>query len=138
MTNIELVNGKVSEARFKIIAGGIEHRSDALLWTAFVGLILAFGGFPTYTAQASSEEPRTISCTQPVPEFRLVPMSKGGRQWNPTSDQITKLCGCIWAKFPAGGWERETSRKIRVGEAPGWRREAFHKRLKQALHQCGI
>jgi hypothetical protein len=71
---------------------------------AFVGLSLAVGA-DSYTAQASSEE-RSAACTQPIPEFKLAYDARAGKKWNPTDEQITKLCGCIWAKFPVGGWER--------------------------------
>jgi hypothetical protein len=136
MENIGSINAPIADAIIERTAGS-SGRSDLLL-RAFVGSLLAFGGFATYTAKASPHEPRTLSCSQPVPEFRIVPLLKNGRQWSPTNDEIAGLCGCVWSKFPAGGWEQETSRKIREGKAPGWRREAFHRRFKQALHQCGI
>ena len=103
-------------------------------WAAFLALFVAFG-CDSYTAKASSEE-RTGLCTQPIPEFKLVPDARLGKKWNPTDEQITKLCGCIWAKFPVGGWERETSRKIRAGETPGWLRNQFLQRLRKAFQEC--
>lgn len=76
-------------------------------------------------------EPRSFKCREPLPEFTLGPES------NPSDAAISKLCACIWSKFPEGGWEREVAEKIRKGEDPGWRVGAFSPRFGAALDACG-
>ena len=49
---------------------------------------------------------KSFKCNEPLPEFTLGPYS------NPSSEELEKLCGCIWNQFPEKGWERRLSRKI--------------------------
>jgi len=79
----------------------------------------------------ASGAPRSFTCKEPLPEFTLGPTS------NPSDADVEKLCACIWAKLPEGGWERKTSAKIRAGEDPGWRGRGFIPRFGAALDACG-
>ena len=82
-------------------------------------------------AGAASGAPRSFKCKEPLPEFTLGPSS------NPSEAQLSKLCACVWAKLPEGGWEREVSTKIRNGEDAGWRERGFIPRFGAALDACG-
>ncbi len=89
--------------------------------------------FSSTVASTSEAEIRSKSfkCKQPVPEFTLGPNS------NPSNRELEQLCNCIWSRFPEGGWERQTSAKIRAGEDPGWREKAFGPRFSAAVEVCG-
>jgi hypothetical protein len=89
----------------------------------FVGLAIA--------STTSGAQPRSFQCNEPLPEFTLGPKS------NPSESELAKLCACVWAKLPEGGWERDISTKIRKGEDPGWRGRAFVPRFGEALNACG-
>ena len=80
---------------------------------------------------AAGANPRSFTCSEPLPEFTLGPDS------DPTDGELAKLCSCVWSKLPAGGWEREVSEKIRNGEDPGWRAQGFIPRFYAALDACG-
>ena len=82
-------------------------------------------------APAANGEPRSFECKEPLPKFTLGPSS------NPSEAQLSKLCACIWAKLPAGGWEREVSTQIRNGEDAGWRTNGFIPRFSAARDACG-
>jgi hypothetical protein len=82
-------------------------------------------------ASAASGEPRSFKCKEPLPEFTL------GPSFNPSEAQLSTLCACIWAKLPAGGWEREVSTKIRNGEDAGRHARGFVARFGTAFNACG-
>ncbi|UDL90191.1 hypothetical protein LGH82_01990 [Mesorhizobium sp. PAMC28654] len=122
----------------KAVTGSAQGSPHAFSWAAFIGLILAFfpAGyalemFKSYTVQTAAADHLSFTCKQPLPEFTL------GEKSNPTSDQLTHFCDCVWSKFPDGGWEQETSKKIRAGEDPGWRGRAFNQRFSTAFEDCG-
>jgi hypothetical protein len=80
---------------------------------------------------AAAAETRSFKCKEPLPEFTL------GPSFNPSEAQLSTLCACIWAKLPAGGWEREVSTKIRNGEDAGRRARGFVARFGTAFDACG-
>ena len=80
---------------------------------------------------AEANQPRSFKCKELLPEFTLGPDS------DPSNLEVEQLCKCIWSKFPVGGWERETSTKIRLGEDPGWRGRALGPRFGAAVDACG-
>ena len=80
---------------------------------------------------AAAAETRSFKCKEPLPEFTL------GPSFNPSEAQLSTLCACIWAKLPAGGWEREVSTKIRNGKDAGWRARGFVARFGTAFDACG-
>lgn len=77
------------------------------------------------------KELKTVVCAEPLPLFTLSETSQ------PTDEEVAKLCSCIWKSFPAGGWEQQTSAKIRNDENPGWRGRALTSRFGSALGNCG-
>jgi hypothetical protein len=80
---------------------------------------------------AASQAVRSIKCDQPLPEFTL------GENSQPTDEQVSALCACIWDKLPEKGWERRTSALIKAGEDAGWRARPFMARFSSALEDCG-
>jgi hypothetical protein len=82
-------------------------------------------------ASAADGQPRSFKCKEPLPEFTL------GKNSNPSEEQLTKLCGCIWSKLPEGGWERRVAAQVRNGEDPGWRWCGFVPRFGKAIEACG-
>jgi hypothetical protein len=121
----------------KLLTGRTDGSLHAFSWAAIISPIIAFfaAGYAlklfVAVNVAQAAEHRIFKCDEPLPEFTL------GEQSNPTEAQLKQLCGCIWSKFPDGGWERSTSAKIRAGEAPGWRETAFQSRFGSALEECG-
>lgn len=76
-------------------------------------------------------ENRLVVCEKPLPEFTLSETSA------PNSVEVKNLCECIWENFPDGGWEQQTSQKLRQGKDAGWRTRAFISRFSGALEKCG-
>lgn len=76
-------------------------------------------------------ELKMVVCKELLPEFTL------GYDSNPTEEQVSNLCKCIWSNFPAGGWERDVSRKLRQGKDAGWRTRAFSSRFGSKFKKCG-
>ena len=73
-----------------------------------------------------------VHCKEPLPVFTL------GENSNPTKDQETALCACIWKNL--GKWEGETSEKIAQGKESeiSWlNMHAFPARFGSALEKCG-
>jgi len=71
-------------------------------------------------------------CKEPLPVFTL------GEHSNPTKDQETALCTCVWNNL--GTWERRTSEKMAQGkeaEISGLDENAFPARLGKAIEKCG-
>lgn len=73
-----------------------------------------------------------VHCKEPLPVFTL------GANSNPTKDQESALCTCIWNNL--GRWERETSEKIAQGKESeiSWlNKHGFPDRFGSALEKCG-
>ena len=72
-----------------------------------------------------------VKCdSEPLPEFTLGPTS------NPTKDQQSALCACIWNHL--GDWERRTAEQIVHGPLPSeFYQKAFVPRFGTALKDCG-
>src|SRR5690554_6742507 len=80
----------------------------------------------------SSAKPYEVQCKEPLPIFTL------GEKSNPTKEQETALCACIWQNL--GGWERDVSTKVAKGresEVSQMHLRAFPARFGSALKQCG-
>jgi hypothetical protein len=78
---------------------------------------------------ASSDEP---SCKEPLPEFTL------GQESQPTKDQESALCACIWSNFSQS--ERVTSENIRqnkLSQISTPERNAFISQFGDVLEKCG-
>ena len=76
-------------------------------------------------------ELKMVVCKEPLPEFTLSETSQ------PSDSQVKDLCTCIWNTFPSGGWEQQTSQKLRNGQDAGWRTTALISRFGSALEKCG-
>jgi hypothetical protein len=71
-------------------------------------------------------------CKEPLPVFTL------GEHENPTKDQETALCTCIWNNL--GAWERRTSEQMAQGKESeiSWLdKTGFPSRFGKALEKCG-
>ena len=103
-----------------------------MIATSVFTLILLGGGSASAENKSYFDnELRMVVCKQPIPEFTL------NYDSNPTEEQVSNLCKCIWSNFPAGGWERDVSRKLRQGKDAGWRTRAFFPRFGSKFKKCG-
>jgi hypothetical protein len=97
---------------------------------------MALGSVPVSSiAQPASssyydQSKREVICAEPLPVFTL------GEKSNPTQQQVSALCTCIWNKFPKDGWERRTSQLIRNNQDPGWRGGGLLSRFGDAIKAC--
>lgn len=91
----------------------------------------------TFGEQQSAEKSyfdqgkKEVVCIEPLPVFTL------GEKSSPSDKQVSELCGCIWSRFPNGGWEQKTSKLIRNKQDPGWRGTALISRFNEAFKECG-
>ena len=72
-----------------------------------------------------------VVCKEPIPLFTLNYNS------NPTNDQVSYLCSCIWNKFPQGRWEREEMIRLSNGGKPNWKTNAMYSRFAKKMKECG-
>jgi hypothetical protein len=96
--------------------------------------IALLGGCGEERTSSSSSQgtPYEVRCSEPLPVFTL------GEKSNPTKDQETALCACIWQSL--GSWEREVSEKIAQGkqsEISALHMRAFPSRFGSAVKKCG-
>jgi hypothetical protein len=85
---------------------------------------------------AATAEPRSFRCQQPLPEFTL------GEKSNPTDEQVTRLCQCIWDNL--GTWEKRVAVALSKNESPTeplpspeLNKYAFINRFGEAYTKCG-
>tara|TARA_B100000003_G_C10785788_1_gene312804 strand:- start:397 stop:738 length:342 start_codon:yes stop_codon:yes gene_type:complete len=55
---------------------------------------------------------------------KIAPFYFENNSTNSTND-LKKLCTCLWNKLPEGGWERKTSSMLHKGEDIGWKIKSF-------------
>ena len=98
----------------------------------FIALILSGCGNEASSPDTYSGPHWEAHCKEPLPVFTL------GVHSNPTKEQETALCACIWQNL--GRWEREVSEKIARGKESeiSWlHRQAFPSRFGSAVEKCG-
>lgn len=97
--------------------------------TMFIALTL----FAWSQGATAAEPPRyEAHCKEPLPVFTL------GENSQPTKEQETTLCACIWKNL--SGWEREVSKKISEGKTSdisALHMRAFPPRFMTAVEKCG-
>ena len=83
-------------------------------------------------SEASVALNRTFTCTEPLPEFTLGPMS------DPSDQEVATLCGCIWSNLPSTAKEFATALKADDGSSPSDTNiELFSAHFGVAIRRCG-
>ena len=81
--------------------------------------------------EASVALNRTFTCTEPLPEFTLGPMS------DPSDQEVATLCGCIWSNLPSEAKEFATALKADDGSSPSDADiELFSANFGKAIRKC--
>ena len=83
-------------------------------------------------AENANTEPFIVRCDNSIPEFSLGPAS------NPSKDDVSQLCACIWENL--GSWEREVAKAAtegREGDISDLHMRAFPSRFGSAVEKCG-
>lgn len=105
----------------------------ALGVTALLALFALPGcGHKDPPSGASENAPYEVHCTEPLPVFTL------GEHSNPSKEQVTALCSCIWQNLE--GWARDTSVKIAQGkeaDVSALHIRAFPARFGEKIEECG-
>ena len=100
--------------------------------TLFVVLFLFAGSQEAALATPSQSPHYETHCKEPLPVFTL------GENSQPTKEQETALCACIWQNL--GRWEREVSKKIaeeKTSEISELHMRAFPHRFMSVVEKCG-
>lgn len=86
---------------------------------------------PEPVDESVATTPFVVRCDNPIPEFTL------GQSSNPTADQITQLCSCVWENL--GSWERDVARAASEGrekDISDLHLRAFPSRFGDAIRMC--
>jgi len=81
---------------------------------------------------ATGAEPFLVKCEVPIPDFTL------GYDSDPSEEEVSTLCNCIWEKL--GDWEKETAKAIfegRESDVSALNMHAFPSRFGGAIEKCG-
>lgn len=75
---------------------------------------------------------RSFACAEPLPEFTLGPMS------DPSDQEVTDLCACIWDNLPSDAKETATQLTSESGSRPSDANiDRFAVHFGEGLRGCG-